>query len=198
MNTQVLLGTLMGDSSIHRDRMGYYRFSCEHSLKQEGYTKWIRSKLGISTKLYYRNRYDKRTGKTYSSVSTYKGSKDLKFWHTLFYPQGKKSINQAILNLLTQEAIATWYCDDGNLYRNNGMCHLTLTVNGFVEEERKLIVNYFKDRWELNFKHTQEAVRLTSIAECKKFFSLFGSCIPKEMYYKSWEAKQLIINDLHR
>lgn len=183
MNIQILLGSLMGDSCISKQGNTYF-LSIEHSLKQEEYIRWKADRLKISN-LYPRNRIDKRTGKINSSIQMRKGSKEFKPFYEAFYTP-KKQISREILEELTPEAIAVWYCDDGNVYYNGNNCHITLCTNGFSDKSRITIMNWFRHTFGIKFKQTtQGAIRLTSIKECEKFMQLIEGYMPLCMRYKT-------------
>ena len=74
--------------------------------------------------------------------------------------------------------------DDGNLYYNGNNCHLNLAVHSFNSD---IIIDYFKNKWELNFKKNGKSIRLTSVKEVKKFESYFSSFYHESMNYKKLE-----------
>lgn len=79
--------------------------------------------------------------------------------------------------------------DDGNLYYNGNICHLTLSVNGFDEESVDRIINYFQNKFGILFKKIGRAIRLTSVRQVELFESFF-----KEYYHKSMNYKTLQFN----
>lgn len=185
MNKQILLGSLMGDSNIYLSSNKYYNFSIEHSLKQEEYIKWKAKKLKIEN-IFYRNRLDKRTNKVYHSVSIYKCSSEFKKFYNLFYSP-KKEITQEILDLLDEVSVAIWYCDDGWYYKNPKYYthQIGIATNSFSRKSLELIVNWFKSKYNLDFKIVKNgSIRITSEKQCKQFLNIFGKYIPKCMNYK--------------
>lgn len=184
MNTQVLLGTLLGDASIYKSRGKYYVFSIEHSKKQEEYLKWKAFELDVDN-FNSRDRFDKRTNKCYYSVSINKTSQMFETYHQLLYRDGRKVITMDILGRLDRQGIAVWYCDDGSYYYKAKVgFHIYLAVNGFTQVERNIIITYFRETWKLNFKNTQESIRITGKQQCSRFIELFGEFIPDCMSYK--------------
>ena len=104
----------------------------------------------------------------------------------MFY-NPKKQITIDILNKLTDLSLAIWYCDDGWYYRNlkYSTNQIGLATNGFSEESVKLIINWFKDKYNLNFKMVKnKSIRVTSKSQCDRFLSIIRSYIPSCMNYK--------------
>jgi mannitol/fructose-specific phosphotransferase system IIA component len=93
--------------------------------------------------------------------------------------------------MLEPMAIAVWYMDDGCLYYNGNICHLILAVDNFNDEEIQLIINYFKTKFDINFKQSRKQIRLTSIKEVVKFESFFKESYHHSMLYKTLDFKKL-------
>lgn len=187
MNKQILLGSILGDMTIEklRGKRKTTNYSEEHSLKQEEYLLWKVALIGIPYKIYRRERIDKRTNKTYYSITVKSSGVDLLEYRKLFYNPDKQ-VTREILDLLDPQAIAVWFCDDGCMYYNGNNCHLTISTDSFNNNLE--IIKYFKEKWDLNFKICQKKrIRLVSKKECEKFFNLFGKEIPKCMEYKLLE-----------
>jgi LAGLIDADG DNA endonuclease family protein len=183
MNIQVLLGTLLGDATIYKDKRGFFSFSVEHSNTQESYINWKSEQLKIFN-LSYRERKDRRTQKTYKSIILHKGSKDFEPFYNAFYKK-KKEISREILDELNSLGIAIWYCDDGSCYYNSNNCHITLALNGYSDDSRKIVIKWFKEKYNLDFKiTTQGAIRLTSKKHCEVFMDIIENFIPDCMKYK--------------
>ena len=80
--------------------------------------------------------------------------------------------------------------DDGNLYYNGNICHLTLSVNGFDEESVDRIINYFQNKFGILFKKIGRAIRLTSVRQVELFESFFKEYYHKSMNYKTLQKKK--------
>lgn len=184
---QVILGTLLGDASATRlyGRATSNGVTWEHGLKQKPYAIWKAKECGLKFYTYRRDRFDTRTNKTYKSFSVHLAKqRALNNYRSLFYKDGIKFISDEILNRINRRGIAIWYCDDGNLTMNKENNHLTLSVNCFTELEKERIIKFFKDRYGLNFKPSQKAIRLGNKKEIIRFMKLFGKYIPNCMRYK--------------
>jgi hypothetical protein len=189
MNTSVLIGTLLGDANIYKHKnRDQYTFSFTQSNKD--YAVWKATQTGLPFYVYERDRFDKRTGRTYHTVDIClkldKSNK--KNYYNLFYAE-KKVVSEEVLCKLTPEAISIWYMDDGSLYYNGNNCHLTLCVDAFSEEEKDLIIQYFKSNYDINFKRSQARIRLTSVKETKKFMRIVQQYVPECMKYKLLEEQ---------
>jgi recombination protein RecA len=190
----IIYGTLLGDAYIPpldvRGKNHKLRYT--HSKKQQDWAFYKAMRINKPFTVYQRDRYDKRTGNTYGSIEILHNANSHfnDIYHT-FYPNGKKVVTQDILNVLTPEAIAVWYCDDGSLYANKKryLCHLTLATNSFTDSERELIKEYFNSNYGLNFKSTSQGViRLTNKSQVELFMSHFAEYVPECMSYKLFQT----------
>ena len=155
------------------------------SQANKDYATWKAKLIGNHYYEYDLDRYDKRTNKNYQTRQIIiKMDKKLKeHYYNLFYKPCKQ-INLEILNQLDDIGICIWYLDDGSVYYNGNNCHITLSVNGFTLEERDLIIKWFKEKYDLNFKKSQKAIRITSKKDCEKFMDIVEKYIPDCMSYK--------------
>lgn len=186
MEKQIILGTLLGDATIGKlqGRRKTHVISWEHSKDQKEYALWKAEKSLNNYSVYERDRLDNRTNNTYSSVTIYSRVDNYSKYRELFYPFGTKEVSNLILEMLSPLAIAVWFMDDGNLYYNGNNCHLTLSINGFNEQSKNNIINYFKNKYDINFKLHRKAIRLTSVKEVQKFESHFAHLYHDSMNYK--------------
>lgn len=185
MNIQILKGTLLGDAWIQKFKDRPNSFCLSFSQQNKSFAIWKADLIGLPYYIHERNRFDKRTNKYYYCCQIIiKASKDIKQeLYNLFYTPTKK-VTLDILNSLNNQAIAIWYLDDGNMYYNGNNCHIKLAVNGFSFEERDVILKWFNNKYSLNFKHNQKAIRLTSKEDCIKFMNIVEEYIPDCMKYK--------------
>lgn len=184
MNEQIILGTLLGDAWIYKDKRKNYSFRFSQSIKD--YAIWKADQVNLPYTIYERNRFDKRTNKSYYSCEILvKLKKESKvYYHNMFY-NPKKEVSQEILNKLDSLAVTIWYLDDGNIYYNNNNCHITLSINGFSFESKERIIKWFKKKYNLNFKHSSKAIRITSKKECQVFMDIVEKHVPECMKYKT-------------
>ena len=147
---QVLLGSLLGDGSlhIHKKRGKNATYTEEHSLKQLQYAKWKNSFLKFKETLV--NRKEKRFGdvREYQQVCIYSpASPTLTEYYSFFYPNGKKVVTREILDKLEPLGLAVWYCDDGcYLYRQN---MINFATNKFTKKENEFIIDFFYKKFHI-------------------------------------------------
>lgn len=196
MKESLIYGTLLGDAWIYK----YFRknkhkepteiFSFRFSQSNKEYALWKAELLGLKFNSYKIVRFDARTKKYYENltIELYPDKAYLKQLYSIFY-NPKKIISLEILDKLDASGILLWYLDDGNMYYNGKIYQVTLSVNCFTDIERALIIKWFKDKHDLNFKLAQKAIRLTSKKECFKFMKIVENKIPDCMKYKSLNYK---------
>ena len=139
MNTeQILLGSLLGDGCIHKDKLNRYAYREAHSLKQKDYLLWKNKYLNFNFR-YIQNFW-----------WINKGNKYFKYYYDLFYPNNKKIVTREILNKLGMLGLAIWFLDDGsyNYWNDN----ITIQTQSFGLEGNKIIQQYFKEKWDIDCK----------------------------------------------
>lgn len=114
-NTQreMLLGTIMGDSSIIPSSANRFRFTSGHSEKQRAYLEHKRDVLRPFS-------WDLRPQRKVLNGKTHLGFKLETFVHSvfnplreLFYSTGEKRFTPELVNQLTPRSLAYWLMDDG-------------------------------------------------------------------------------------
>lgn len=184
---QIVLGSLMGDMYCR------IKSSCKnaqleegHGRSQDSYLTWKASLLrSLSSGL----RRIKSGGLFYESGAY----PCLNYYHKLFYGNGRKEINQAILKKLDKLGIAIWYMDDGTYKkRDKASC---LHTNGFSYEENLLIKEWFENKWHIFPKiHSVRKPKeypgrvwhylSFGVKETPKLFNLIENYIHPSMKYK--------------
>lgn len=156
-----ILGSLMGDMCIiKRYKNGY--FSMTHGKEQKDYLEFKRQILNmnpiVTTKVRERNTYLKRTNKTYleyhcvSNTNTYATN-----LYNMVYDNGKKIINENILNALTDFGLFLWYLDDGYLniryHKDTNKIkeyRIFLYTMNFTLDEVNLIKSWFEIKYDIS------------------------------------------------
>lgn len=199
MKEQILLGTLLGDGYIGKlqGRAKSYSIKWEHCIEQEEYALWKAENSLDNYSIHKRSRLDSRTNNTYNSIVCYSTKDDYRLYRELFYNETKQ-VSQEILDKLEPLGIAVWFMDDGNLYYNGNNCHLTLSVNGFNEESINRIINYFRTKYNINFKKSGKAIRLTSVKQVELFESYFKEYYHMSMIYKTLKFNKEKYNEKRR
>ena len=186
----IVFGALLGDAHISKDG----RLHVWHSIKQKEYTLWLMNIFSkfFKVKLTHRICKDKKTGQEYEQygfqTSCYDYFKNIRMY---FYSPIKK-INRKQLNKLDKFGLAIWYLDDGCLsfIKKNGEIkgrQLILNTQSFSLEEHEIIVNYFKETYDIicHIHKDKDKYRIwMNGSYAYKFLQIIKDVIPSCMYYK--------------
>ena len=186
---QILLGSLLGDGSIFSNskRSAYYQEI--HSIKQKDYLLWkyrnLGKFLGLKSRTY--KTFEKTQKKYYGKIRiNSKSLPELLYYRKLFYPNGKKTVSNQILDQINKLGLALWYCDDGN-YHIIGKT-VRIMTDGFSFEEQKLIKNWFLKSWGISCKIIKRKTGSYYIQfdrkEADNFLKLIMNHVPLSMRYK--------------
>lgn len=133
---QVLLGTMLGDSSFKRG-IGQLNpiISCTHCVAQKEYCEYktdIFKNLNAKCKYQIRKTPDKRNGNIYESYTMYvPANPAIKDWDEAFYKNNKKVIPFELFNYFTEVSLAFMFMDDGTKTQNS----YSIATNCFTTEE---------------------------------------------------------------
>ena len=189
----LLIALLIGDGTISSN----YVFKLSHSEHQSEFLKWkveLLNKLGIKNNgiKEYVSTCGYNTGKKvlYSQMSINPTIKALR--RTVYTP--KKTISRNLLNWLTPQGVAIWYMDDGHINVNTSSqrssAQHTIKIATCVDETTaNMIVQYFKEVWDVNFRLFKEGKGTFSIAtscekDCEKFICIVKPYIIPSLLYK--------------
>lgn len=191
---QLLIALLIGDGTISSN----YVFKLSHSKEQEPY---LLHKIDLLNQLNIKNNglktyvsksgYNKGKIVLYSQMSINSTIKALR--KSVYIP--KKTITRNLLNWLTPQGLALWYMDDGHININSSeqrgnSIQRTIKIATCVEEEQvKIIIDYFKEVWNIVFRPFKEGSGTFSIAsstaeDCENFIKIIKPFIIPELYYK--------------
>lgn len=177
----LLIALLIGDGTICSN----YAFKLSHSEEQREFLEWKLKLLdennlkhcGIKT---YISKCGYNTGKSvlYSRIGIIPTIKALR--RTVYKP--KKTITRKLLNWLDARGIAIWYMDDGhinvNTSKQRSSIQHTIKIATCVDEDTvNMIIQYFKEVWNIQFRKFKEGSGTYSIAssdenDCKKFIKI--------------------------
>lgn len=191
---RLLIGMLIGDGTItnHPD------YKITHSGKQEEYLKWKISLLDKYKLLHGGlKEYTQKSGFGLGNRVIYvrlKTNSTIKALHRSVYIPNK-TITRNLLNWLSPQEIAIWYMDDGHININtskqrSNIQHINKIATCVSKETVTIIINYFKEVWNINFRPFPEGPNTYSIAtrteeDCKKFNTLiypYISQVPSFLY----------------
>lgn len=166
---RLLIALLIGDGTISSN----YVFKLSHSIKQREYLEWkvkLLNKLGIKNngiKEYTSScGYNRGKGVIYSQLSLHSTIKALR--RSIYIP--KKTFTRNLLNWLDEQGLAIWFMDDGFININeseqrHGSIQRNIRISTCVDKETcDMIIQYFKEEWEIEFRPFLEKSKLFSIA----------------------------------
>lgn len=166
---KLLIALLIGDGTISSN----YVFKLSHSIEQKEYLEWkvsLLNKFGIKNnniKEYTSScgyNYGKRV--LYSQMSLHSTIKALR--RSIYIP--KKTITRRLLNWLDELGLAIWYMDDGFININeskqrHGSIQRNIRISTCVDEQTcNMMIDYFKERWGIEFRPFLEKSKLYSLA----------------------------------
>ena len=167
----LLIGMLIGDGTISNN----FVYKMSHCEKQKEYLEWKISKLnsfGIRNngiKSYIKTQgYNTGVPVYYTQLNIIPFTKVLR---RVFYKEKKIIGNRKMLNRLTSLGIAIWYLDDGHL---NIRKSKEGKIHGFYikistcepKKEVQVIIDYFKEVWDINFYMFHEGRKEDSFSIC--------------------------------
>lgn len=179
----IILGSLLGDASLTKTNINPI-FTCEHGIKQLDYCNWKAKELaslGSKFSTHKRKTIDKRTGLYYeSAICRLPANPELLSLYNNLYINGRKTITKEILKDFDELSLAVLFMDDGSK-TNHSIC---ISTNCFSEEELLLLIEFFKDKFNLTFHINSNH----SIYLLKKDFEHFKQLIlpfmRQELLYK--------------
>lgn len=176
---QIILGTLLGDSSSDTRYRNRANLSSNHSIKQKEYVDWLIQKLGILIRTKPRICRNGGWGTlNYAFSSLY--HKEIKEISNLLYINNKKTITLDYLNQLDLLGLAVWFMDDGTFEGS-------LSTHCFSLKENMIIVDYFKTKWDIDcsiIEDKRKNLFYIKIKSLKHFRELIKDYIPTCMLYK--------------
>lgn len=209
----LLIAMLLGDGTISNN----YVYKLAHAESQKDYLEWKIKQLndaGIRNnglKSYIKTRgYNSGATVYYTQLNIIPFIKVLK---RIFYKPTKIIGNRKLLNRLDAKCIAIWYMDDGhiNIRRDKDgrtMGFYIKIATCLPKEEIQVVIDYFKEMWNINFYIFHEGKKEDSYSLCcgtkeglkfinivKQYVSQVPSMIHKITYDLSQRRRSL---DVHR
>ncbi|MHA1469130.1 MAG: hypothetical protein ACTSSP_01065 [Candidatus Asgardarchaeia archaeon] len=183
---EIIYGSLMGDAKRNDKRHGS-SVGFGHSDKQESYLRWKYIELeNLASKgsLKKYSQYDKRFDKTYVSWRFYTtANTEIEEIISQFYKEDKQ-ITREVLDNLTELSVAVWAMDDGYIDKSNYI----LCTDSFSKESCDLIIEWFKERWNIDCHYRSARGRIiVKFHSVHSFFDLIRPHIIPSMRYKIGE-----------
>ena len=192
----LLIAMVLGDGYIGEKTSkikGYksYKLAITHCATQREYLEYKRELLGSCFKSQIPEiRQIDNSG--YVGYSLEKGDKYLRIIHKRLYKGGKKIISRKTLNLLTPQALAIWYMDDGSCYYKKGVDGKIKSIETVLstycsEEEIYMLIDYFKEVWCVEWKVKKNKGKYSlrmGKKESANFFDIIREYMHESMLYK--------------
>jgi len=194
----LLMALAIGDgyiSSKKSKKWNYTQYSIcfTHSIKQLEYLQY-KANLVNSILGGRQNEVHLCNNNGYEGCYYSKSDKSLRLIRNKLYKNGKKCISRDILDLLDEQGIAIWFMDDGctSYMKRNGKIHgIVLQISTCLDtvEELQVLIDYFKERWDIKFGIKKEHGKYSlqcATKETRKFMKIVKSYILKieSMKYK--------------
>ena len=146
----IIVGSLLGDASLRKTNINP-SFRCEHGIKQLEYCKWKAKELmslGAKFSISKRKTVDIRTGLYYeSAICRLPANPTLLPLYNNLYRDGRKIITTEFLRDFNELSLAVMFMDDGSCNKTS----INIATNCFNEEELILLLEFFKNRFNLTF-----------------------------------------------
>lgn len=190
----ILIGLILGDG--HITPRGDLNIT--HSIKQKEYIDYKAKLLEELLSCKKINLYHRLDDK-HNEFTLHKMHKYFKILRKWIYKNNVKTFSKKILDLLTPEAIALWWMDDGShgidKHKETGKirAHSFHLYTYTTLEETENIINMFREKFDINFykiKHTSKNTGITSYylkcrtKEGRKLSNLIRPYIIPSLQYK--------------
>jgi len=184
---QIILGTLLGDSSIYMPSKTTRGFSFTHSISQSDYFDYKKMLLGkiFNESKGYKGGFDgsKKNRRGNSIVNNAISNLIINYCEK----NGKKQITKKWVNELLPIGIAFWYMDDGSAdFNNKQRARIRFATNAFSYDEVKLFQNMFKAKYNIDskiFDYNGNTLCLSADSS-EKLFSIISPYVCDSMKYK--------------
>ena len=191
--TNVLIGTILGDGFLQKTGEKNARLRLEHSQKQKDYVLWKGNIFGrlFQGKPTYLERIHPKSKETYkycrwqSSAGPVFGK-----WRKYFYPNGKKIIPNDIGEILTEPiTLAVWYMDDGYFSKidRNSYIYLGRVTRTETEILQKTIEKNFDIVTTIYDKKNKGYALFFGATETKKLQALICPFVIESLHYKLFD-----------
>jgi len=199
----LLIALLLGDGTISNN----FVFKLSHCIEQTEYLQWkIKQLNNAGLKNNGLKSYTSSCGYNIGSIVIYSQLSIIPFIKLLrrvFYKPKKIVGNRKLLNRLDARGIAIWYMDDGHINhrKTNGRIHgfYIKIATCVCKEELQVIIDYFKEVWDISFYAFSEGRNTYSLCcgtkEGVKFIEIvkpYVSQIPSMTYKIHYDLSQRI------
>ncbi len=191
--TNVLIGTILGDGFLQKTGEKNARLRLEHSQKQKDYVLWkgnifgrlFQGRPNYLERIHPKNKVAYKYCRWQSSSGPAFGK-----WRKYFYPNGKKIIPIDIGKILTEPiALAVWYMDDGyfNKIDRNSYIYLGRVTRAEAEILQKAVEKNFGIVATIYDKKNKGYALFFRAKETKKLQTLICPFIIESLKYKLFD-----------
>jgi hypothetical protein len=185
LQKQVLIGTLLGDSSFRcKDGCINPSVTCAHGVKQKLYCEHkteIFKSLGAKCSYHKRNIPDKRNGIYYEDYTmTIPANPALKDWYTQLYTPKKIIPITLVEKYFTEVSLAFMFMDDGSKTHNS----YTIATNCFKRENIEEFSNFLFSKFNIETSIFKDNVLYIKSNSRNLFSHLVSKYIIPSMQYK--------------
>ena len=191
--TDVLVGTILGDGFLQKTGEKNARLRLEHGHKQKDYCLCKGNIFGrlFQGKPNFLERIHPKSQKTYK-YCRWQSSSAPAFgkWRKYFYPNGKKIIPNDIGDFLTQPiSLAVWYMDDGyyDLKNKSSLIYLGRVSRPEAETLQKSLQENFSLEATVYDKKNKGFALFFGVVDTKKLHSLIRPFIVESLKYKLFD-----------
>ncbi len=186
---EMLVGLLLGDGHLEtQDNGKTYRLKIEHSILQKEYVDYLYKVFLPWCAHAPKQKIRRGKNRMITSYGFYTySSGSFRFFAQQFYPKGGKRIIPSIVKkIITPQAIAIWFMDDGSkksIEHNTYIFH----THAFTKSELEMMCEILQKKFGISMHiHKQYNVyRLYILAEsAKRFYDLVNPYIIPSMKYK--------------
>jgi len=183
----LLIGLIIGDGCLHKNKKGYFSLSIRHGGIQKDYlehkTALLNSFKIFNNTLKVKERETKLNDKVFMQYEIQKTDKKLEEIYRIM----QSGIKETLKNIKSDRSVALWFMDDGCVLKNprklsNGTYHLCrpsikLCTHCFSYEENVIIAEWFYKKY---------LIKPSVCTEKKKdktyYFLKFGVDITEKVY----------------
>ena len=188
---EIIAGLLLGDGHLETQNNGRtYRLKVEHGIAQKAYVDWLYQefKSWVGKEPYVREHESFGKKITSCGFTTYSSGK-LRFYGQQFYDGKNKIMPSMIGKLLTPQALAIWFMDDGSKKSDEHQTYIIHAL-GYTLGELDKVKKIFEKKFNIVVKvHRQyEKWRLYVASEsADQFRKIIQPYIIPSMQYKIGE-----------
>lgn len=189
----LIYGMLLGDSHIYIDKRNKsnLKIGFTQGEKQLDYLKYKHDTLSSAAKIYRKGEGSLLNRTSVFGFMLESDSTIDKWVRQVCMENGKKKVTRTLTDALTEESLAFWYMDDGNLsYRCDDKFSPRIRINtqGFSFEENELLCDMLRNRFGVDCKVRLERgyyLIYVTTEGTKKFLEMVTPYMCKSMGYKT-------------